>query len=69
LAVPDEVGWAAGNLFEPNLKESQRFKLPQLMEASLGWGDEGVSGDMGFEPEIPSSPHPSNQPEQPEQPG
>jgi hypothetical protein len=31
------------------------------MGASLGWGDEGVSGDMGLEPEAPSSPRPSTQ--------
>ncbi len=28
------------------------------MGVLLGGGDEGVSGDMGFEPDTPSSPHP-----------
>ena len=31
------------------------------MGASLGWGDGGLEGDMGLEPDGPLSPRPGNQ--------
>ncbi len=43
-------------------KRTTASKGPILKGASLGCGDEGVSGDMGFEPDTPSSPRPSNPP-------
>jgi hypothetical protein len=34
------------------------------MGASLGWGDGGLEGDMGLEPDGPPSPRPSTKPPQ-----
>ena len=44
------------------LDKNYRTEGPRLTEASLGVGDGGLSGDMGFEPDGPPSPTPSNQP-------
>jgi len=42
------------------VKETHRNEGRQLMGALLGRGGEGISGDMGFEPDTPSPPRPGH---------